>query len=352
MALRGAGIDCLLLKGIGYELWLYPDGGRPLSRDVDLLVGPTQLSAAGAVVAQLGMRVHRHPLGPPMDGAHLRFVPSDRAGMPVELHTTFHFLTASEERCWTVLSTDRDWIEVGATRIDVPAVPVRALLLALHVTAHGRAGTWAIEDLRRAIGLLPLDDWRQAAALAKQLGASTAFSAGLRVLPAGAEIADMLGLAKPDDPALLLSLQSASLPAYRMLRYAGGFPVSAFARLLGSQLFPPSDQMRTWYPIARRGRRGLVTAHAARLVRLALQTSQLVADWHQAREVVRRHGSPHTGRVEQPVAAAPPAAGRGRACEASRPTPTELATQAQARGSVKRSEPSEQSVRRLRESGE
>jgi plasmid stability protein len=38
--------------------------------------------------------------------------------------------------------------------------------------------------------------------------------------------------------------------------------------------------------------------------------------------------------------------------EASRPTPAELAARAQARGSVNRSEPSEQSVRRLRESGE
>jgi plasmid stability protein len=38
--------------------------------------------------------------------------------------------------------------------------------------------------------------------------------------------------------------------------------------------------------------------------------------------------------------------------EAERPTPSELAARAEARGSVTRSEPSEKALRRLRESGE
>jgi hypothetical protein len=239
-------------------------------------------------MAQLGLSLDRDPLGPPVDRTHLVFMPDGWSGVPVELHTTFHFLSASRERCWTVLSTDRDSIEVGGARIDVPAVPVRALLLALHVTAHGRAGTWATEDLRRALSVLTLDDWRKAAELARDLGASDAFSVGLRVVPAGAGTADELGLGKPDDPSLRLSVRSGSNRAFRMLDYAGLTPLAAVAGLLRSQVIPPSAQMRAWYPIARRGRRGLVVAHAARLGRLTAELPRLIAEWRQARDAVHR----------------------------------------------------------------
>jgi hypothetical protein len=287
-ALRGAGVASLLLKGISHERWLYPDRDRPLSRDVDLLVASNRFTVACEAIASLGMRPDYDPLGPGRNGLDVKLVPTDRLGIPVELHTSFHFLTAPADRCWVLLSADSERIEVGRTPIDVPSVPARALLLSLHVVAHGSAGAWVIEDLRRALGALPLDAWRTAATLADELGASDAFSAGLRVLPAGAEIADALGLPEPEDPALLLSLQNASLPARRMVEYAHGHPLAALARVLRSQLIPPSDQMRTWYPMARRGWRGLAAAHAARLSRLARETPQLVADWRQAREVERR----------------------------------------------------------------
>jgi hypothetical protein len=286
VALRDAGVDCLLLKGVSHELWLYPTEGRPASRDVDLLIEPSQVSAAQTVMERLGMIQHLRP-GPPVEGEHLRFLPPPGSGLPVELHTTFHFLTAPPEQCWSVLSADRDWIEVGGIRIEVPAVPARTLLLALHVTAHGRVGTWAIADLRRALAVLSLGDWRKAAELARQLGASDAFAAGLRVLPAGAGTAHDLGLASADDPALRLSVRSGSNRASRMLDYAAGSPLSAAARLLSSQLIPPSAQMRVWYPIARRGRGGLIVAHLARLGRLLTELPRLSADWRQAREAAR-----------------------------------------------------------------
>jgi hypothetical protein len=287
-ALRRAGVACLLLKGISHERWLYSDGARLVSRDVDLIVPCSQLDVASEAIMRLGMRPYRDEVGPRRHRLDLLFMPSDQTGVPVELHTSFHFLTATPERCWALLSTDSDSIEIGGTRIDVPSVPARALLLSLHAAAHGRSGAWAIEDLRRAIGVVPLDSWRHAATLSKELGASAAFSGGLRMLQAGDEIADALGLAEPDDPALMLSLQSSPRPAIPMVKYAYGRPLAAVARLLKSELIPPSDQMRTWYPMARRGRRGLAAAHATRLARLALQTPQLLVSWRQAREVMRR----------------------------------------------------------------
>jgi hypothetical protein len=286
-SLRGAGVDCLLLKGVSHEDWLFPDGKRPLSRDVDLLVAPNRLQAAWQVLEQLGMSPDRDPVGPLRDKAELRFVSAERTHVPVELHTTFHFATVSRERCWQVLSADRDSIALAGVRIDVPGVPARALLLASHVVAHGVPGEWVVEDLRRALGLLTIDDWRHAAALGRELGASRAFSLGLRVLPAGRDIAEGLGLPDPDDPTLQFRLRRGYAPTLKMVGYAHGTQVGSLARLLNAELIPRSEQMRTWYPLARQGRRGLVAAHVARLARLAGHAPALVADWRRARDAAR-----------------------------------------------------------------
>ncbi len=253
-ALRGAGVDCILLKGIGHELWLYGDGDRRASRDVDVLVGPMQFDLACETVLALGMRLERGQRLPAKPVPELRFMPTDRTGTPVELHRSFHFVHAPAESCWALLSADREQIEVGGMQIDVPSVPVRCALLALHVAFHRDDGEWAIEDLRRALSAVPLDEWQRAADLADELGAWAAFSSGLRLLSDGAAVADALGLASPDDPELILYAQSATDRSVRMLRYAGPRSLTGLARLLGAELIPPADRMRIWYPLARRGR--------------------------------------------------------------------------------------------------
>ncbi len=286
-ALREAGVDCLLLKGISHELWLYPDGERPLSGDIDVLIAPSHLDAACEAVSRLGMREARDPLGPRREGLELRYLPRDGTGMPVELHQSFHFVRAPIAHCWSVLSSGREQIEVGGVPIDIPALPARAALLGLHAADHGVAGGWVIEDLRRAIRVLSLTEWQLAAEVAAELDALAPFSSGLRMVPAGATIADSLGLDKPDHPALLLRGRSAPDPSIRMLEYADRSSPAGLARLLANEVFPFGDQMRTWYPLARRGRRGLVAAHAVRLARLAMSSPELVSSWRQARTAAR-----------------------------------------------------------------
>jgi hypothetical protein len=287
-AIRKAGASCLLLKGISHELWLYPDGGRRVSQDVDVLVEPGKLPLACEAVVALGMRPARDLVGPLRDQLELPFVPTEGGGPPVELHPSFHFLGhLPAQRWWTVLTADKEHIEVGGTRIDVPSVPARALLLALHVASHGRAGEWAIEDLRRALAVVPPDGWRRAAALARDLGVTEPLSSGLRLLPDGATVADSLELPEPDDPLLRLHSSSATVTTLRMLDYAEQRPLKGLARLLASELIPSSERMRTWYPSARRGRRGLVVAHMVRLARLGRTSPQLLANWRQARASTR-----------------------------------------------------------------
>lgn len=286
-ALREAGVDCLLLKGISHELWLYPDGARPPSRDIDVLIAPSQLEEACEAVLRLGMREARDSLGPRRHGLELQYLPPDGTGMPVELHQSFHFVSAPVAHCWAVLTASRQRIEVGGVPIDIPSVPARAALLALHVANHGLAGAWVIEDLRRAIGVVSLAEWQLAANVADELDALAAFSSGLRFHPAGASIADSLGLEKRDDPTLRLHARSGHDPGIRMLTYADRSSRAGLARMLANELIPSDDQMRTWYPIARRGRRGLVAAHAARMARLARISPELVSSWRKARAAAR-----------------------------------------------------------------
>jgi hypothetical protein len=287
-AIRGAGASCLLLKGISHELWLYPDGGRPVSRDVDVLIEPGKLDLAREAVVALGMRPARDLLGPLRTELELRFVPTDGPGPPVELHPSFHFLGhLPAERRWAVLTAHKEQIEVGGVQIDIPSVAARVLLLALHVADHGRAGGWAIEDLRRALAVVPPDGWRRAAALASDLGATEPFSSGLRLLPTGARVADSFDLPQPDDPLLRLHSSSATVTTLRMLEYADQRALTGLARLLASELIPSSERMRAWYPFARRGRRGLVAAHVIRLARLGLTSPRLLANWRQARASTR-----------------------------------------------------------------
>jgi Uncharacterised nucleotidyltransferase len=287
-AIRDARIAYLLLKGIGLDLWLYPDAARPVSRDIDVLIAPEQFELACETVRALGTIVDGHQRGLRKPVPEVRFVPDARGGVPIELHRSFHFVHAPVTRCWTLLTADKEQIEVAGTPIDVPSVPARACLLALHATYHGPAGEWAIEDLRRALGVVSIDDWRRAASLSCELGASAAFASGLRLLPAGAEVADTLELAPADDPALRLHARSANPPTFRMLGYATQRPLLGLARLLGAELIPSADRMRTWYPLARRGRGGLAAAHAARVGRLGLTTPRLLASWREARSAARR----------------------------------------------------------------
>jgi hypothetical protein len=141
---------------------------------------------------------------------------------------------------------------------------------ALHNAHHGARWERAVPDLERAIERIPVEDWRAAAALANDLGAAEAFAAGLALTSAGAELAARLGL----DPRISLE--------YRMRAEGGSFGAWALhrARTAGSWreraavvrevLAPTPSAMRQFFPLARRGRRGLVVAYALRPLRLAI----------------------------------------------------------------------------------
>lgn len=187
-ALRGAGIEPLLLKGPALAERLYAPEPRPYV-DADLLVAPGEHAAAERVLAGLGLERDERDWA---TGAE-HDAPWRRPGEPASVD--LHRFPPGADRVdpavvWRALARR------GVTRT-VPGsdVPVRtlddpglALVVALHVAHHLGDGSDAgrpAEDLARALRLIAPRAWRRSAWLAARLRCSAPFAAGLATSPAG-----------------------------------------------------------------------------------------------------------------------------------------------------------------------
>ena len=84
-ALREAGVRVIPLKGIWLAERAYGDGACRRMNDIDLLVAPSGLGRARAVVERLGYATDDFSPGKAAGGRHLRFRKPD-APLPLELH--------------------------------------------------------------------------------------------------------------------------------------------------------------------------------------------------------------------------------------------------------------------------
>ena len=94
-----------------------------------------------------------------------------------------------------------------------------------------------------------------------------AFSAGLRLLPAGRELAGRLGLQPPASAEVLLHARTMPEGTIFLEALRDAESARERSRLLARALVPPPRYMRTISPLARRGRIGLGAAYAVRMVR-------------------------------------------------------------------------------------
>jgi Uncharacterised nucleotidyltransferase len=91
-SLADAGIRSAALKGPQLSERLYGDAGRRPSRDIDLLVAPTQLDAAVEVVRELGYQPPADPVGETgLPLLHFALVHKRAELPPVELHWRVHW---------------------------------------------------------------------------------------------------------------------------------------------------------------------------------------------------------------------------------------------------------------------
>jgi hypothetical protein len=276
--LSDAGIRSILLKGGALRLWLYGPDELRAYWDIDILVCPQQIDAAAAVMRAEGWTdtIYQSPIG----HAHHMDPPHGEPPFPLDLHQSFHYFKVAPDRGWELLSAHAVSIRLAGREIETLDEVGLAVIVALHHVVHGAAKVKLTEDLERAIARAPRDIWREAAHLATLLGASEAFTAAVRDVHGGGSVADSLGLPAATDPVLQLALASPG-PTARLLlslRQAGGRP-SVLLRILAGEILPPPIRMHQHYPLARRGRAGLLCAYLLRPLRLV---PQLTTGWQAA----------------------------------------------------------------------
>jgi hypothetical protein len=283
-ALEASGIRSVLLKGPAIARWLYAEDETRHYWDVDLLVPPGELPRAESVVAGLGFewlvdessRIQR-------ESHHERWY-RPRDNVCVELHRGVLGVEVTDEELWDELvrETDRLPLGVDGVVVPVPGSAARALLVGLHVAAHGPVGS-PLEDLVRALRQVPLETWREAALLARRLRAEPALALGLSFVPEGADLAARLGLAGTPSAEVILR---ASMPPptamgfERLLRAPG---LGGKLRCIVTELTPPPAFLRESEPLARRGTRGIAVAYLVRPFRLAVQAPRGFLAWRAAR---------------------------------------------------------------------
>ena len=296
-ALRDARIRSILLKGASFEDWLYERGEPRSYGDIDLLVSRGDVQPAGRILTTLGY--HRRMAtgrdfdglfeddrdqvthGAPIHADHARVWVRPRDGMNVDLHRTL-IGVEGEVDPWDELAAQTDSMRVANTEVEILSEPGRALHVALHAVHRGESEKPLI-DLARALERLPTTTWKAAALLAERLGAQRAFATGLRMQPAGAELAAALGLTTERSVETVMFANSVPYSAWTVNRVAKTRGFGPRLSIIAHRIFPEPEFMRVWYPIARRGAVGLGLAYARRWVWLAGATGPAIRAWWSAR---------------------------------------------------------------------
>jgi hypothetical protein len=263
--LRRAGHRSLLIKGVTIGRWLYPDEPREYS-DVDVLVDPASVDDCEHVLAKLGFERSA------LERAFAEGRPSHastwiRGSVALDLHRTVVGLGVSPVDGWIALSANAETWVIGSRDVEVPSVPVRALLLTLHLAQHGPDFARTRDDLRRALALRSDVEWADAAAVARRVAAETPMAAGLAAVDGGPELCERLGLRTVG------ATQLEGSPAFHIAQGVVWFSELTGARArvgyVARKLFPSRSLMRARVEWSRSGPAALAAAYLIRLASLA-----------------------------------------------------------------------------------
>jgi hypothetical protein len=205
-------------------------------------------------------------------------------GAIVDVHRTVPGVGVDPDQVWLTLSAQAEEVEVAGFPAPTLTIPGRALHLALHAAQHGVGWPNVIADLERALACTDGAVRRAAGELARALDAVPAYAIGLRLTAAGRAQAAALGL--PTDRSVDVALRASTPPPVALgldqLTRAEGW--RARLAIVRHKLVPPATFMRAWSPLARRGRLGLVLAHAWRPLWLLRHAPAGFRAWRAARK--------------------------------------------------------------------
>jgi hypothetical protein len=232
--------------------------------DADLLVPLGRLGQAEEALSANGLRPLLGKAALSEHEPHARMFVAEDGAEAIDLHWTVRGAGAAPEVVWKALDRESAPLEVAGLPIPVPGEAARALLVALHAAQHGPQGLVQLDDVARAAERIPLDVWRRAAALAEELEAVQAFAAGLRLAPRGRDLLATLAIRAGPTMDLAIRAQGNVPVARGLLRLSQTSGAGQKLRLLAREIWPTPSFMRSWMPIARRGRWGLAVARAYR----------------------------------------------------------------------------------------
>lgn len=286
------GVGALLLKGPALANSLYTPSERRNYSDVDLLVAPGDLLKARKVMGELGYRNASEALG--IDDIGEVVHEESWIGMPpgatyelvVELHLRLAGSKASPQVAWDVLEVQRTSTELRGRSVPALGREGLAMHLAMHAAQHGPQYEKGCRELALGLERWPFPVWERAATLAREIGASDAYAAGLRLVPAGGRLAETLAL--PPTSRLDWEIKQRARPrgTFHLEALLQARSMRARVDVLRRALLPGHRWMAWQYPWARGGTGRLVAAYALHLTRTPLWAVR--AWWFQRR--ARRSG--------------------------------------------------------------
>jgi hypothetical protein len=282
------GVASILLKGPGFAALLFAPADGRFYRDTDLLIHVRDQARAEQLLIDSGfMRIDRNEprLGPAPKYA--RTFRRARDGAIVDLHWRVSGAAVASGQVWSTLSEHLMTLDVGGRPVSVLDAAASAVLVALHSAHHGTGRPKTLTDVEHAVARLDRSTWEQARSLADELGATDPFAAGLRLTCPGDELADSLGLARPASVAMWLKTNPRTYGAWALDQVSQNETAKGRLVALSAIALPPTSVMRTFFPLARRGRLGLMLAYLLRPARLAVHAGPALRDLVRARRDLR-----------------------------------------------------------------
>jgi Uncharacterised nucleotidyltransferase len=287
-SLERSGVRALLLKGPSIASWLYADPAERPYFDCDLLISPGDFDAAERELRSLGYVPLLDRWGLPVWWYGHALPWTHPGGMvSVDLHRTLIGAGADHATVWRVLSAAVDEIVVGGCPAPCLSLPARAMHVALHAAQHGPGSQPAV-DLERALTLGHNALWLRAASVAAELDATAAFVAGLRLTPAGSQLANRLAL--PYVRSVTTELRASTPPplALGFEQLARAPTLQARAEIVWRNLAPGPALLRASDPAATSSRRGLIRAYIRRLVWLIGHAPRGFGAWYRVHRSLRQ----------------------------------------------------------------
>lgn len=292
-ALERDGAPSILLKGPALADWEADRFARAYA-DCDLWVAPATIGAAERTLAELGFTPPDDERGlPAWWREHASNWTRELDGVAVDLHRVLQGVGTAPEHAWEVLSARTDAVVVAGYRARRLATAGRALYVALHAAHHGERADRSLLRLETALAAAGEGVWREAHALASELGALDAFATGLRLTPDGAELAARLEL--PATTSVTIALRASTPPPLAL-----GFDQLTSAgwrgpKVLVRKLIPPPGFIRHWWEPAARSRRMLAVGYAYRPVWLLRNAPRGWRAWRSAKHQVGAGRQPEEG---------------------------------------------------------